>query len=160
VTRAGVWLLRCIGVTALAALVLVGAEAVMAMRAHVWLAVPDLAALEVTVIAALAAAATSAVARGRRAFRLETWTAGRGWRDRFDRVALIWCASFAAALGVKPGLALGLGPPAIWLLALIAVATCVARARGSEAPRRVAWLVCASYGLAASATLIAVRHVF
>lgn len=159
-SRGGVWLLRVVGAVASAAIVLVATEATMAMRSRAWLAVPDLAALELTVIAALAVTATSTVTWGRRALRLDMWTRGRGGRGWLERLALIWGASLAAVLGALPGLALGLGPPALWPLALAAIAMLIARAMGSESPRRVAWLLCASYGLSAASTLVVVRHVF
>jgi hypothetical protein len=162
-SRGGIWLLRSIGALASAAIVLVAGEAAMAMamamRTRAWLAVPELAALEVTVVAALAVAATSVLARGRRALRVDTWTRVPGWRGWVERLALIWCASLAALLGALPGLALGLGPPALWPPALVALAMVAARARGSESPRRVAWVLCATYGLTAAATLFVVRHV-
>jgi hypothetical protein len=138
--------------------VLVVAETTM--RTGTWLAVPDLAALELTVVVALGVAVSSLVAGGRRALRLETWTRVAGWRGRLERLALLWCASLAAVLGVLPGLALSLGPPALWPLALIALAVLVSRILGSESPRRVAWLLCTTYGLAATSSLVVVRHVF
>lgn len=156
----GLWLLRCIGASAAAAMVFVTVEAAMTMRTKAWFAVPDLAALELTVIAALGVAATSVVSRGRRGLRVETWTRVPGWRGWLERLALLWCASLAAALGALPGLALGVGPPALWPVALVALAMCAAWALGSESPRRVAWLLCASYGLTATSTLGVVRHVF
>jgi hypothetical protein len=156
-SRGGIWLLRCIGAFALAALVLVVFEA---MRAPAWLPVPDLATLELTVVAALGVTATCVVARGRRAFELDTWTRTPGLRGWAERIVLLWCASLAATLGALPGLALGLGPPGLWPLALVALAMLVARTFGAELARRVAWLLCTSYGLTAALSLVVVRHVF
>ena len=144
------WLLRGIGVLAAVGLLVVGREAFVAMCAGSWLAVRDLAELEVTVLAALAVAAAAAVLRGRRALELDEWPP-MPWAAR---VVLLWGMSLAAVLGVLPGLALGLGPPAAWPVALVAVALLVSRSR------RIAWLLSTSYGLAAAATLVAVRHVF
>jgi hypothetical protein len=158
--RSGVWLLRCIGLVASAGLVLVTAEAGTAIRAGSWLAVPDLAALELTAAAALGVAATSVLAKGRRALHLEAWTRVPGWRGRLERLALLWSTSLLAVLGVIPGFALELGPPAGWPLVLVALAAFAARALGSESPRRVVWLLCTSYGLAATSSLVIVRHVF
>ena len=90
-TRSGVWLLRCIAVAAFAALVLVIAEAGAASRAASWLAVPDLAALELTTIGALGVASISLTARGRRAIQLEAWT-----RRRFP--AMSWTINWLAFL--------------------------------------------------------------
>jgi len=159
-TRSCVWLLRCIGLVASAGLVLVTAEAVTAIRVGSWLAVPDLATLELTVVAALGVTTTSVVAIGRRAFHLEAWTRVPGWRGRLERLALLWCTSLAAVLGALPGFALELGPPAGWPLVLVALAALAARALSSEPPRRVVWLLCTSYGLAATSSLVIVRHVF
>jgi hypothetical protein len=159
-TRSSVWLLRCIALVASAGLVLVVAEAGAAMRAGSWLVVPDLAALELTVTAALGVAAIPILARGRRALQLEAWTRLPGWRGWLERLALLWCASLAAVLGALPGLALGLGPPAVWPLALLVLTTVAVRTLGSEPPKRVAWLLCTSYGLVAISSLVLVRHVF
>lgn len=159
-SRGGIWLLRCIGVVAAVGFVFVAAEASVTMRTGTWLVVPDLAALELTVLAALGVAVSSVIARGRSAFRLETRTRAAGRRGHLERIALLWCASLAAVLGALPGLALGLGPPALWPLALVALAVLVSRTLGSESPRRVAWLLCATYGLAATSSLVVVRHVF
>ncbi len=159
-TRSSVWLLRCIALVASAGLVLVVVEAGAAMQAASWLAVPDLAALELTVMAALGVTAMPLLARGRRVLQLEAWTRLPGWRGRLERLALLWCASLAAVLGALPGLALDLGPPAVWPPALVLLAVVAVRTLGSEPPRRVAWLLCASYGLAATSSLIVVRHVF
>lgn len=154
------WLLRLVGAVAVVALAVAVGETTMAVRAGAWLAVPDLAALELTVVAALSVAAASLLASGRRAFQLETWTGPVGWRGWSERLALVWCMSAAATLGALPGLALGLGPPALWPLALVTLAMLAARVVRVESPRRVAWLMCVSYGLAASSSLLIVRHVF
>jgi hypothetical protein len=153
--RGGVWLLRGGGIVAAAGAIVVVVET----KLSTWLAVPELATLEATVVVALGVTATSLAHRGRRAFQLDTWPRAPGWRGRLERLALLWCASLAAVLGVLPGLALDLGPPALWPIALVAVAMIVAWVVGAESPRRVAWLLCASYGLAATASLVVVRHV-
>ncbi|MGE5182107.1 MAG: hypothetical protein ACM31C_08595, partial [Acidobacteriota bacterium] len=118
-TRAAAWLLRVVGAVAAAALVFVVASAA---RAGAWLAVRELAALETTVVVALAVAATAIAARGRRAFALDGWPRAPGWRGVAGRIALVWCAALAAVLGVLPGLALDLGPACAWPPALVALA--------------------------------------
>lgn len=158
-TREGVWLLRCVGLIATAGLTLVVAGAAAAIRASAWRAVPDLAALELTVVAALGVSTAAAFARGRRALRLEDWTRAPGWLGRIEQLALLWAVSLAAVLGVSPGLALDLGPPALWPLVLVTLAALAARALGATPPRRVAWLLCTSYGLGAASTLLLVRHI-
>ncbi len=152
-TRAAVWLLRGIGAVATTGCVLVTTEAVIG---GAWLAVPELAALELTVVASLCVAAMSTSERGRRLLALDAWPRARGWTGRMERVALVWCAALAVVLGVLPGLALELAPPYAWPPALVALAALAAR---TEARRRVVWLLCTSYGLAATASLVVVRHV-
>jgi hypothetical protein len=125
-----------------------------------WFAVPELATLESTVIAALAIAAAGLFARGRRALHVDTWQPVERKRAWLQRIVLIWCAALAAVLGVFPGLALDLGPPAAWFPALVMLAAVAVSAIGSESPRRVVWLLCTSYGLAAATALAVVRHVF
>jgi hypothetical protein len=158
-TSSGAWLLRVVGLSAAVGLGLVAAGIGAALRAGTWLAVPDLAALELTVVAALGLTTTSLLAAGRRALQLDRWAGAPGWRGRLQRPVLLWCASLAAVLGALPALALELGPPAIWPLGLIALATIAARAIAGAPPSRVAWVLCCSYGLAATASLVIVRHV-
>lgn len=155
-TRSGVWLLRWVGLVAAVGLVVAIADSVRAMRAGAWLAIPDLAMLELTVVVALGVATASSFAVGRDAFELEAWTS----MDWIERLAILWCTSLAALLGAFPGLALGLGPPAVWPVGLIGLATGSIRAIGSQSPRRIAWLLCTSYGLAALASLVLVRRIF
>jgi hypothetical protein len=158
--RSGSWLLRSIGLVAALGCVFVIFRMAAAMRAGSWLAVPELAALELTVVAALGVAAMPIVARGRRVLCLEAWVRAPGWRGQWERLALIWCASLAAVLGVSPGFALGLGPTAVWPPGLIALGSITASTVGSERLWRVAWLLCTSYGLAATASLVVVGPVF
>lgn len=159
-TRSAVWLLRCIGVVATAGLILVIAGALAAVRAGAWRAIPDLAALELTVVAALGVAAASVLARGRRMFRLDAWTHAPGWPGRLEQLILLWCVSLSAVFGALPGLALDLGPPAVWPLILVTLSAVAARVLGSTPPWRVVWLLCTSYGLVAASSLLMVRRVF
>jgi hypothetical protein len=157
--RTGIWLGRVPGALAAGGFILVAIRAGSALRAGTWSVVGELAALELTVLGALAVAATSIAPRGRSALRLDASTPVAGRRAWLERIALLWCMSFAAVLGVFPGLALGLGHPAIWPCAFVALVLVAASVFATESPRRIAWLLCTSYGLAAVTTLTVVRHV-
>jgi hypothetical protein len=114
-----------------------------------WLAVGDLAMLELVVLASLLVACSPLIPRLRRLLH-----AGDPPSERWaPRLVLVLAASVAAVLGVMPGLGLDLGPPALWPLGLAAI---VAALGG----RRALWVVCTSHGLAAAATLVIVRYVF
>ncbi len=154
-----VWSLRALGTLASAALIVILLDVLAAIRPGSWLAIPDLAALELTVLLALAIAASATVHRGRSALQLDGWARSCGWRGLLERFALIWCMSLMAVLGVLPGLALDLGPPALWPVVVIALATLAARVASSEPARRVAWLLCTSYGLTAAVALVTVRRI-
>jgi hypothetical protein len=158
-TGSAPWSVRVLGLLAIVGFGSIAVRVGSSVAQGSWLAVSELAALEVTVAAALALAAAGVFGPGGRMLQLDTWPAVIGVRAWLQRAAVLWCMSLAALLGVFPGLALGLGPPAAWPPALLAVVVFAASALGARSPRRIAWLLCTSYGLAAATSLGVVRHV-
>jgi hypothetical protein len=149
---------KWLGVVAAMLLVFVAAETGVAIYAGTWSGDWHLATLELTVVSALAVSSLASQARGRRVLELGSWTEPCGRRAWLERLALLWLVSLALMLGVLPGLALDSGQPAVWPVALVVLATLLGRYAVAEHSKRIAWLLCTTYGITASLSLLAVRH--